>query len=123
MTWLKILEFATYNTVLLSFNLGTTGGHDTTKRGLHNDQIDCSLVTERSHERPLHSDADLKHALNQGNHATQGISFDLKKLNDPSVMSAFKALVSGKFAPLSMLVDGHVELDPMVTGFKVLAKA
>ena len=43
------------------------------------------------------------------------IRFDLEKLNDPTVMSAFQA--SGRFAPLAMLVDEDVDLDSMVTYF------
>ena len=33
------------------------------------------------------------------------IRFDLKKLNDPRVMSAFQPTIGGRFAPLASLVD------------------
>ena len=46
------------------------------------------------------------------------IRFDLEKLNDPSVMSAFQATISGRFAPLATLVDENADLDSMVTHFK-----
>ena len=45
------------------------------------------------------------------------IRFDLKKLNDPTVMSAFQATIGGRFAPLATLVDKDADLDSMVTHF------
>ena len=45
------------------------------------------------------------------------IRFDLGKLNDPPVMSAFQATIDGRFAPLAMLVDEDADLDSMVTHF------
>ena len=45
------------------------------------------------------------------------IRFDLEKLNDPTVMSAFQATIGGRFAPLAMLVDEDADLDSMVTHF------
>ena len=42
------------------------------------------------------------------------IRFDLEKLNDPTVMSAFQATVGGRFALLATLVDEDVDLDSMV---------
>ena len=45
------------------------------------------------------------------------IRFDLEKLNDPTVMSAFQATISGRFAPLSTLVVEDADLDSMVTHF------
>ena len=44
------------------------------------------------------------------------IRFDIKKLNDPTVMSAFQATIGGRFTPLAMLVD-DADLDSMVTHF------
>ena len=43
------------------------------------------------------------------------IRFDLEKLNDPTVMSAFQATIGGRFTPLAMLVDEDADLDSMVT--------
>ena len=43
--------------------------------------------------------------------------FDLEKLNDPIVMSAFQATIGGRFAPLATLVDEDADLDSMVTHF------
>ena len=45
------------------------------------------------------------------------IRFDLEKLNDPTIMSAFQATIGGRFAPLAMLVDKDADLDSMVTHF------
>ena len=45
------------------------------------------------------------------------IKFDLEKLNDPTVMSAFQATICGRFAPLATLVDEDADLDSMVTHF------
>ena len=45
------------------------------------------------------------------------IRFDLEKLNDPTVMSAFQATTGGRFAPLATLADGDADLDSMVTHF------
>ena len=45
------------------------------------------------------------------------IRFDLEKLNDPTVMSAFQVTIDGRFAPLATLVDEDADLDVMVTNF------
>ena len=45
------------------------------------------------------------------------IRFDLEKLNDPTMMSAFRATIGGRFAPLATLVDEDADLDSMVTHF------
>ena len=45
------------------------------------------------------------------------IRFDLEKLNDPTLMSAFKTTIGGRFAPLATLVDEDADLDPMATHF------
>ena len=45
------------------------------------------------------------------------IRFDLEKLNDTTVMSAFQAALGGRFAPLVTLVDEDADLDSMVTHF------
>ena len=45
------------------------------------------------------------------------MGFDLEKLNDPTVMSAFKATIGGRFAPLAMLADEDADLDSMATHF------
>ena len=47
------------------------------------------------------------------------IRFDLEKLNDPTVMSVFRASIGGRFAPLATLVDEDADLDSMVTHFNM----
>ena len=46
------------------------------------------------------------------------IRFDLEKLKDPTVMSAFQATVGDRFAPLATLVDEDADLDCMVIHLK-----
>ena len=38
------------------------------------------------------------------------IRFDLEKLKDPTVLSAFQATIGGRFAPLATLVDEDADL-------------
>ena len=45
------------------------------------------------------------------------IRFDLEKLNDSTVMSAFQAIIGGRFASLATLADEGADLDTMVTRF------
>ena len=45
------------------------------------------------------------------------IRFELEKLNDPTVMNAFKATIGGRFVYLAALVDKDADLDSMVTHF------
>ena len=58
-----------------------------------------------------------RHVLRiQGNQPR--IRFDLEKLNDPTVMSAFQATISDGFAPLlATLVDEDADMDSMATHF------
>ena len=56
--------------------------------------------------------------LNYSRKPTQpSIRFDLQKLNDPTVMSAFQAAIGGRFAPLATLVGEDADLDSKVTHF------
>ena len=45
------------------------------------------------------------------------IRFDLEKLNDPTVMSAFQETIGGRFSPLATLVDEDADLNSIVTNF------
>ena len=54
---------------------------------------------------------------NSGKPTQPRIRFDLEKLNDLTVMSAFQATIDGRFAPLATLVDEDDDLDSMVTRF------
>ena len=103
--------------------------------GTHHNQIDYILVkkrfrsgikTARTRTFPgadVESNHDMvmmifQTRLKNSRKPTQPrIRFDLEKLNDPTVMSAFQATIGGRFAPLAMLVDEDVDLDSMVTHF------
>ena len=45
------------------------------------------------------------------------LKFDLKKLKDPSVAETFQAIVSGKFAPLTIMNNEDADMDSMTTTF------
>ena len=57
------------------------------------------------------------HLMNTRKPTQPRIRFDLEKLNDPTVMSAFQATIGGRFAPLATLVDEDADLDCMATHF------
>ena len=135
---LKLLDFATYNNLVLA---NTLGNHKPSRRtwhspdGTHHNQIDYILVKKRFHSgiktartrtfpgADAGSDHDMvmltfQTRLKNSRKPTQPrIRFDLEKLNDPTVMSAFQATIDGRFAPLATLVDEDADLDSMVTHF------
>ena len=49
------------------------------------------------------------------------LKFDLQKLKDPSVLETFKAMIDGKFAPLTIMDNEDTDLDSMVTTFNTAA--
>ena len=134
---LKLLDFATYINLVLA---NTLGNHKPSRSwtchspdGTHHNQIDYILVkkrfrsgikTARTRTFPgadVGSDHDMmmmtfQTRLKNSRQTTQPrIRFDLEKLNDPTVMSAFQATIGGRFAPLATLVDEDADLDHMVT--------
>ena len=136
---LKLLDFATYNNLVLA---NTLGNHKPSRKctwhcpdGTYHNQIDYILVnkrlrscikTARTRTFPgadVGSDHDMvmmtfQTRLKNSRKPTQPrIRFDIEKLNDPTVMSAFQATIGGRFAPLATLVDEDVDLDSMVTHF------
>ena len=119
----------------------TLGSHKPSRRwtwhspdGTHHNQIDYILVkkrfragikTARTRTFPgadVGSDHDMvmmtfQTRLKNSRKPTQPrIRFDLEKLNDPTVMSAFRATIGGRFAPLATQ-DEDAGLDSMVTHF------
>ena len=46
------------------------------------------------------------------------LKFDLEKLKDPNVLETFLAMISGKFAPLTIMNNEDTDLDSMITTFK-----
>ena len=136
---LKLLDFATYNNLVLA---NTLGNHKPSRRwtwhspdGTHHNQIDFILVkkrfrsdikTTRTRTFPgayVGSEHDMvmmtvqTHLKNLRKPTQPRIRFDLKKLNDTTVMSAFQATIGGRFVPLATLVDEDAALDYMVTHF------
>ena len=136
---LKLLDFATYNNLVLA---NTLGNHKPSRRwtwhspgGTHHNQTDYILVkkrfssgikTARTETFPgadVGSDHDMvmmtfqTRLKNSWKPIQPRIKFDLEKLKDPTVMSAFMATIGGRFAPLTMLVDEDADLDSMVTHF------
>ena len=136
---LKLLDFATYNNLVLA---NTLGNHKPSRRwiwhspdGTHHNQVGYILVkkrfrsgikTARTRTFPgadVGSDHDMvmmtvQTRLKNSRQPNQPrIRFDLEKLNDPSVMSAFQATIGGRFAPLATLVDEAADLDSKVTHF------
>ena len=136
---LKLLDFTTYNNLVLA---NTLGNHKPSRRwtwhspdGTHHNQIDYILVKKRFHSgiktartrafpsADVGSNHDMvmmtfQTPLKNSRKPTQPrIRFDLEKLNDPTVMSAFQATIGGRFAPLAMLVNEDADLDSMVTHF------
>ena len=126
--------------VLVSTN--TLGNHKPPRRwtrhspdGTHHNQIDyillkkqfCSgIKTARTRTfsgADVGSDHDMvmmtfQTRLKNSRKPTQPrIRFDLEKLNDPTVMSAFQATIGGRSAPLATLVDEDADLDSMATHF------
>ena len=120
----------------------TPGSHKPSRRwtwhspdGTHHNQIDYILVKKRfssgikTARTRTFSGADVgsdqymvmmtfQTRLNNSRKPTRPkIRFDLEKLNDPTVMSAFQATIGGRFAPLATLVDEDADLDSMVTHF------
>ena len=45
------------------------------------------------------------------------LNFVLKKLKDPNVLETFRAVISGKFAPLTIMNSEDADMDSMVTTF------
>ena len=119
----------------------TLGNHKPSRRwtwhspdGTHHNQIGYILVKKRFHSgiktartrtfpcADVGSDHDMvmtfQTRLKNSRKPTQPrISFDLEKLNDPTVMGAFQATIGGRFAPLATLVDEDADLDAMATHF------
>ena len=137
---LKLLDFATYNNLLLA---NTLGNHNPSRRWTwhipdrtHHSQIYYILVkkrfrsdikTARTRTFPcaaVGSDHGMvmmtfqTHLKNSRKPTQPRIRFDLEKLNDQTVMSAFQATIGVRSGPLATPVDGDADLDSMVTHFK-----
>ena len=45
------------------------------------------------------------------------LNFDLEKLKDPEVLETFKAMIGGRFAPLTIMSNEDTDIDSMITIF------
>ena len=134
---LKLLDFATDNNLVLANILGN---HKPSRRwtwhspdGTHHNQTDYILAKKRFRSgikvartlpgADVGSDHDMvmmtfQTRLKNSRKPTQPrIRFDLEKLKDSTVMSAFQATIGGRFTPLASLVYEDPDLDSMVTHF------
>ena len=138
---LRLLEFASLNDLKLA---NTFGPHKASRRwawhspnGKHHNQIDYIMIKRRFQTSvniakttsfpgaDTGSDHDLvmmtfklhlKKASKQGH---SRIRFDLEKLKDPEVAEKFKAMIGGKFAPLTLLDADDVNMDDLINKFNV----
>ena len=138
---LRLLEFASLNDMKLA---NTFGPHKASRRwtwhspnGKYHNQIDYIMIKRRFQTSvniaktrsfpgaDIGSDHDLvmmtfklhhKKVSKQG-HAR--IRFDLEKLMDPGVTETFKAMIGGKFAPLTLLDADDVNMDDLINKFNV----
>ena len=131
---LRLLEFATFNNLVLT---NTLGPHKPSRRwtwhspdGTHHNQIDYILVKKRFRSgvnihrtrsfpgADIGSDHDLvmmtfQDGLKMARTLNQPrLRFDLEKLRNPDVACTFQATIGGKFAPLS---DEDMDMDTMIT--------
>ena len=126
---LRLLEFASYNNVVLA---NTLGEHKASRRwtwhapnGIHHNQIDYILVQNRFRSgikrattrtfpgADVGSDHDLVFVNFKLRLKTikkpknTRMKFNLDRLRDPNIAESFKATVGGKFAPLLTLEEDH----------------
>ena len=136
---LKLLEFATFNNLVLT---NTLGPHKPSRRwtwhspnGKHHNQIDYILVKKRIRSgvnihrtrsfpgADIGSDHDLvmmtfQVRLKMAREPNQlRLRFDLEKLRNPDVACTFQATIDGKFAPLIGLSDEDMDMDTMITTY------
>ena len=136
---LRLLEFAIFNSLVLT---NTLGPHKSSRRWTwhspdwkqHN-QIDYILVKKRFRSgvtihrtrsfpgADIGSDSDLgmltfRIRLKKARKPNQRkLRFDLEKLRDPDVACTFQATIGGKFAPLTGLRGGDMDIDTMITTY------
>ena len=129
----RLLEFATFNDLLL---VDTFGHHKASRRWTwhSHSQLDHILVrkhfqsgvniarTQSFPEADIGSDHDLLMMtlhlrLKRISMPKHTRLIDLEKLKDPSVLETFKAMIDGKFAPLTIMDNEDTDLDSMVTTF------
>ena len=138
---LRLLEFASLNDLTLA---NTFGPHKASRRwtwhspnGKHHNQIDYIMIKRRFQTSvnitktrsfpgaDIGSDHDLVmmtfklHLKKVSKQGHPRIRFDLEKLKDPEVAETFKAMIGGKFAPLTLLDADNVNMDDLINKFNV----
>ena len=130
---LKLLEFATFNDLVLA---NTFGHHKVSRRwtwhspnGKHHNQIDYILVRKRFRSgvnstrirsfpgADIGSDYDLLmmtfqlrlKRISEPKHTR--LESDLEKLKDPNVLETFQAMIGGEFAPLAITNNEDTDID------------
>ncbi|XP_072051944.1 uncharacterized protein [Amphiura filiformis] len=136
---LRLLNFATYNNLVLA---NTLGKHKASRRwtwyspdGNHHNHIDYILIKKRFRSgvnvartrsfpgADVGSDHDLvmmsfRVRLKVIKKPKQlRVKFDLEKLRDPDVAREFSANIGGKFAPLICMNDTDLDLDSLTDTF------
>ena len=141
---LRLLEFASYNNMVLA---NTLGQHKASRcwtwhapNGIHHNQIDYILVKNRfisgikrgSTRSYPGADVGSDHDMVMMNFKVRlkktkkskntRLKFNLDRLKDPDIAESFKATIGGKFAPLLALEDNSMET--LITQFnEVLTEA
>ena len=136
---LRLLEFANYNDFKL---VNTFGKHKASRRwtwhspnGEYHNQIDYIMVKRRFQSSvniaktrsfpgaDIGSDHELvmmtfRLRLKKINKQGQTrIKFDIEKLKDPMIAEDFKAMLGGKFAPLTILDADDTDMDTLIDNF------
>ena len=134
------MEFASLNDLKLA---NTFGPHKASRRwtwhspnGKHHNQIDYIMIKRRLQNSvniaktsfpgaDIGSDHDLVmmtfklHLKKVSKQGHSRIRFDLEKLKDPEVAETFKAMIGGKFAPLTLLDADDVNMGDLINKFNV----
>ena len=136
---LRLLEFATFNDLVLA----NTFGHRKASRrwtwhnpnGQHHNQIDYVIVMKRFRSgvniartrsfpgADTGSDHDLLmmnfrlrlKKISKPKHTS--LKIDLEKLKDPNVLETFPDMIGGRFAPLTIMSNEDTDIDSMITTF------
>ena len=136
----RLLAFATFNNLVLA---KTSGHHKASRRwtwhspnGQHHNQINYILVRKRfpsgvniattrsflgtdiGHDLLMVSFHLRVKRISKEKHTR--LSSDLEKLKDPNVLEAFQVvilLISGKFAPLTIMNNEDADIDSVITIF------
>ncbi|WP_419610725.1 hypothetical protein, partial [Thiolapillus sp.] len=136
---LRLLEFATFNDLVLANTFGhhkaSRGWTWHSQNGQHHNQIDYILVRKRFRSgmniartrsfpgADIGSDHDLLmmtfrlrlKKISKPKHTR--LTFDLEKLKDPNVLESFQAMIGVRFAPLTIMSNENTDMDSMITTF------